>query len=44
METLSEEQAKLEQRGSLDKTIGDVQATMDLLMNARNSITASKLF
>ncbi|KAJ9646346.1 hypothetical protein H2201_009110 [Coniosporium apollinis] len=41
METLSEEQAKLEQRGSLDKTIGDVQATMDLLMNARNSITAN---
>lgn len=38
MEALLVEQANLEKRGTLDKTIDDVQKTIDLLTSARNSI------
>lgn len=40
METLLAEQANLEKRGNLGKTINDVQNIVDLLVNARNSIAS----
>jgi len=42
MEALLEEHEKLVKRGSLSKSLGDVQKTIDLLVQARDSIATSK--
>lgn len=42
MEALLEEHEKLGKRGSLSKSLGDVQKTIDLLVKARESIVNSK--
>jgi hypothetical protein len=42
METLSRELEKLSKKGSLSKSIDDVQKTIDLLIKARESIDKSK--
>jgi hypothetical protein len=43
MESLRLEQAKLDKKGNLSKTIDDVQKTIDLLVAARQAITAGML-
>lgn len=40
MEALLAEQANLEKKGNLRKTIDDVQRTIDLLQSSRDSIAA----
>lgn len=40
MEALLAEQANLEKKGNLERTILDVQKTIDLLQNARDSVAA----
>lgn len=40
MEALQAEQANLEKKGNLRKTIDDVQKTIDLLVSARQAIAA----
>ena len=44
MEALLEEHEKLSRRGSLSKSLEDVQKTIDLLVKARDSIVASVFF
>ena len=41
MEALFEEHDKLLRKGSLSKSVEDVQKTIDLLVKARDSIAAS---
>jgi len=43
MEALLAEQANLESKGSLKKTVDDVQKMIDLLTNARESIAAGEM-
>ena len=43
MEQLLQEQERLEKKGNLGKAVNDVQKTIDLLVNARDSISASML-
>lgn len=40
MESLRLEQQKLDKKGNLSKTIGDVQKTIDLLTAAREAVAA----
>jgi len=40
MELLRLEQQKLDKKGNLSKTIGDVQKTIDLLTAAREAVAA----
>lgn len=40
MDTLKEEHARLERDGNLQKSIDDVQKTIDLLTKARSTIAA----
>ena len=44
MDSLSQEQEKLSVKGSLSKSVGDVQKIIDLLLEARNSIASSTSF
>jgi len=42
MESLQKEHERVEKKGSLKKSIDDVQKTIDLLLNARNAIAAGE--
>ena len=42
MDTLLEELERLSKRGNLSKSLEDVQKTIDLLVKARDSISASQ--
>jgi hypothetical protein len=44
MDTLRKELTELEERGHFDKTIDHVQATIDLLMKAKEKISNGMLF
>lgn len=42
MESLQKEHERVEKKGSLKKSIDDVQKTIDLLVNARDAIATGK--
>lgn len=42
MEALLAEHQKLANKGNLSKSVDDVQKTIDLLVNARKTVVASK--